>query len=486
MHLIKQFFQHVLFITISVLSVCNLAHAMERKFFASGLSAPHYAFAPPPPVRYIPAPQQNLKRPAFDNAPYEAPPKRVKADKNAKLESQINNLILLGIEGGEYFSDGECEVPAQKEIIIDDAEYKIIDSNTPESLRKPRCAQFESPSIHDNFNIGLFYSGVDCGLNPFNKNHCQKPIYKILSLFDGISCAQCAIHKLGINNYEYFASEIDSQAITITQKNYPKTIQIGDILNLTSENAPYDRPYLLVGGSPCQNLSSVGVRSGLKGEKSSLFYQFVLILKKTKPRYFLFENVASMSHDDKDEMTRALNEALGNGSKVQPIKINSSSFVPQTRRRYYWTNIPFNTKNLPPEDGLSTTAQDLLEKNVEENYYYKPNQIKRSFTKDGFNTKPESDLKIARPLKTKPYTGRATADNCYHMPFGKNGELRLRKLTPVEYERLQGLPDEYTAGISNTARYEAIGNSFTVPVIKWFLQYIFEANNSNADSMFLN
>ena len=133
---------------------------------------------------------------------------------------------------------------------------------------------------------------------------------KVLSLFDGISCARVALERAGVKVEKYYASEIDKYAIQISQKNYPDIIQMGDIKGVSSysnTNAlcdPFDmnnpewiKIDLLIGGSPCQDLSIAKAnRKGLDGERSGLFYEYVRILNEVKPKYFILENVASIYH----------------------------------------------------------------------------------------------------------------------------------------------------------------------------------------------
>lgn len=160
----------------------------------------------------------------------------------------------------------------------------------------------------------------------------------VLSLCDGISCFQIALEKAGIPVETYYASEIDKYAIQVTQRNYPNTIQLGDVtkIDFTKFIGKID---IIGAGTPCQDLSIAGKRAGLKGERSALFYKFVEALEIIKPKYFLFENVASMKQSDKDIITNLL--------KVEPIMINSSLVSAQDRKRLYWTNIPNVTQ---PED----------------------------------------------------------------------------------------------------------------------------------------
>src|SRR3990167_2785936 len=155
----------------------------------------------------------------------------------------------------------------------------------------------------------------------------------ILSLFDGISCARVALERTGIPVTKYYASEIDKNAIAVAMKNYPDTIQLGDVETITKDllasymgNVEID---LLVGGSPCQDLSIAQKnRKGLDGERSGLFWEYVRLLKEVKPKWFILENVASMSKEAKDIITKKLG--------VEPIMINAALVSAQNRKRLFW------------------------------------------------------------------------------------------------------------------------------------------------------
>ncbi len=188
-------------------------------------------------------------------------------------------------------------------------------------------------------------------------------IKTVLSLFDGMSCGQIALNNIGILPEKYFASEIDKYAIQITQKNFPNTIQLGDVNNYELwELIPdfsWDSIDLLIGGSPCQDLSIAKQdRKGLNGKRSGLFWRYVEILKKAKPKYFLLENVASMKNADRDKIS----EVLG----VEPILINSALVSAQQRKRYYWTNIPF----IPQPNDRHIFLKDIVEYQELQSDYY--------------------------------------------------------------------------------------------------------------------
>ncbi|MCK9616179.1 MAG: DNA cytosine methyltransferase, partial [Candidatus Omnitrophica bacterium] len=152
----------------------------------------------------------------------------------------------------------------------------------------------------------------------------------ILSLFDGMSCGQLALKRIGIIPDNYFASEIKTDGISVTMSNFPNTKQVGDVTKLDGKSL--GKIDLLIGGSPCQDLSiAMYNRTGLAGIKSKLFYEYVRLLKETNPTYFLLENVGLMSEADKAVIT----EIMG----VEPIAINSLLISAQLRNRLYWTNL---------------------------------------------------------------------------------------------------------------------------------------------------
>ena len=273
-------------------------------------------------------------------------------------------------------------------------------------------------------------------------------IGNVLSLFDGMSCGQIALERAGIKVSNYFASEIDSYAIKITQKNFPNTIQLGDVTQVSGSNLP--KIDLLIGGSPCQSFSTMGLyretmgdKSGFDG-KSGLFWEYVRILNEVKPKYFLLENVVM-----KKEWQDIISEALG----VEPIKINSSLLSHQRRNRLYWTNIP---DVLQPSD-LGLDFRSIIEENVDEKYYLTDIAIKRVREKQGFNLVSQK----AKCLFATYYKNNSNS---------REGQIvetnnRLRRLTPNECEILQTIPLDYTKGVSDTQRYKMLGNGWTVDVI---------------------
>jgi DNA-cytosine methyltransferase len=173
----------------------------------------------------------------------------------------------------------------------------------------------------------------------------------VLSLFDGMSCGQIALNKLGVKYDKYFACEIDKYAMQVTQHNFPDTIQLGDVQFVTKETFGNHKIDLVVGGSPCQGFSFAGKMLNFDDARSKLFFEYVRLVKELKPKYFLLENVKM-----KKESQDIISEYMG----VEPIEINSSLVSAQTRKRLYWTNIP-NVRQ-PEDKGI--VLKDIIEQGM--------------------------------------------------------------------------------------------------------------------------
>lgn len=271
----------------------------------------------------------------------------------------------------------------------------------------------------------------------------------VLSLFDGISCGRIALERAGIPVKQYFASEIDKHAIAVSKDNWRDIVQLGDVVNVTAESLP--NIDLLLAGSPCQGFSTNGSHQGLEHKQSKLFWEFIRLLKALKPKYFLLENV-SMKQEWRDIISREVG--------YEPLKINSSLVSAQSRPRLYWTNIP--GVSVPEDKGL--TIFDILEL-------------------------PAAPVQPMLTRARKAYCLTATHGNC----LGKDGlpipsEIihntkrhqrtciihndHWRMLTPVECERLQTVPDDYTACVNLRQRYRCLGNGWTVDVIAYLLSQL--------------
>jgi DNA (cytosine-5)-methyltransferase 3A len=267
----------------------------------------------------------------------------------------------------------------------------------------------------------------------------------VLSLFDGMSCGQIALNRAGIKYDKYFASEIDKYAIQVTQHNYPETIQIGDILDVKGSDLP--KIDIMFGGSPCQGFSFAGKRLNFEDPRSKLFFEFVRLKEELNPKYFLLENVKM-----KKEHEQVITEHMG----VEPIKINSNLVSAQSRERLYWTNIPGieqpEDKGILVKDIIDYTGEHktLPPKTIQAQLYYAKNY-------KATGKAPTLTRELAHGW------GKNITPKCYLEIKAVTGEDRL--FSPLECERLQTVPDNYSSVVSNTQRFNMLGNGWTVDVI---------------------
>jgi DNA (cytosine-5)-methyltransferase 3A len=305
----------------------------------------------------------------------------------------------------------------------------------------------------------------------FSSKQEAKKIGNVLSLFDGMSCGQIALNKLGIEYEGFYSSEIDKHAIKVTQHNFPNTIQIGDVTQLKGENLP--KIDLLIGGSPCQGFSFSGKGLNFEDPRSKLFFEFVRLIKETNPRYFLLENVKM-----KKEYEQVITEYLG----VEPIEINSSLVSAQNRVRLYWTNIP-NIQQ-PEDRGIGLT--DILEDDDKINpgairgrQLNKATILGRRLNEEGKREDYNMKIPITQCLEVR--ATNTNKSNCLTtvakdnvlttMPIGRHPDafkknLPFRYYTTKEYCRLQTVPDDYFDGVASDNQIrKMIGNGWTVDVI---------------------
>lgn len=283
----------------------------------------------------------------------------------------------------------------------------------------------------------------------------------VLGLFDGISCGQVALERAGIEHDQYYASEIDKNPIKVTQKNWPDTVQLGDITKWRDWDL--ENLDLIIGGSPCQGFSTTGRQLNFDDPRSKLFFEFLDIVNHYKPKYWLLENVV-MSDDVRD----AISAALG----VEPVFINSNLVSAQNRKRYYWTNIPDVV--IPADRGIKLS--DILES---DDYPNAANVVGRRLNADGVRKDYDKSVPITQCLQVRkdstkvPCLTTVSKDAVvsrlphgrYPDAYGSPVKDDWRDFTNLECERLQTLPDGYTEGIAETQRRRAIGNGWTVDVI---------------------
>lgn len=291
---------------------------------------------------------------------------------------------------------------------------------------------------------------------------------------------------------------------------------------------------MIIGGSPCQDLSRAKVDGkGLQWERSGLFFEFVRLLKEVKPKYFLLENVASMKNSDKEIITNTLKEIFPD---TECHLINSALVSAQNRKRYYWTNIPNivqpEDKNillqdvLQPDDEISenfilsdvasfratTNKRSRLVKEWEQKTWtilanqwkqstdmvsirvgqfnsggqwdrvYSPEGKSVSLSANGgwrwaktglyaIKQKPRG-FNVGKFFERKSPTLTSNSWEQNNHIADANEKVVIRKLTPIECERLQTLPDNYTEWISNTQRYKTIWNWWTVDIIAHIFSFI--------------
>ena len=340
----------------------------------------------------------------------------------------------------------------------------------------------------------------------------------VLSLFDGMSCWRLALERAWIPVASYYASEIDKYAIKVSESNRSDVIQVGDVREIRVKSdikakGIVRRPDgdtniyvgdtgldLLIGGSPCQWFSSAGKGLNFSDPRSKLFFEFVRILNEAKPRFFILENVKM-----KKEWQNIISEHLFG---VQPVEIDSALVSAQRRKRLYrvwkrnedWSYSQVAIKQ-PKDKGI--LLKDILEQEVDPKFYLSDKAIElmikylkpdyeitgksNTLTTElahtiGKNMSPKLVAETGVALYNRDhwrFRGSLHGDKSPTIRCQVNGNVLcltrdfLRRLTPIECERLQTLPDDYTAGVSNSQRYKMLGNGWTVDVIAHIFREMF-------------
>lgn len=274
----------------------------------------------------------------------------------------------------------------------------------------------------------------------------------VLSLFDGMSCGRVALERANIEVDNYYASEIDPHAIKVSSSNYTDIKHIGDVSLINTKGLP--KIDLLLGGSPCQGFSFAGKQLNFEDPRSKLFFEYVRLLKETKPKYFLLENV-----NMKKEFQDIISEHLG----VTPVDINSSLVSAQSRRRLYWTNIP-----VAPLNDKGIVLDDIIDHSFN-SYKVPTNYIKYTHPTLPLYCDPYNKSVIS----TKSTSLRTNTNNGNMWIKVKDG---YRNLTRTECELLQTIPVGYTNSVSEAQAKKMLGNGWTVDVIVHILKGINEDN----------
>lgn len=285
----------------------------------------------------------------------------------------------------------------------------------------------------------------------------------VLSLFDGISCGQIALERVGIEVENYFASEIDKHAIKVTQTNYPNTKQLGSVIDLKAKGLP--KIDLLIGGSPCQGFSIAGKKLNFDDYRSKLFFEFVRLKNELNPKYFLLENVRMT-----DDIADAIDELLG----VKRIYIDSRNFTGMIRKRYYWTNIPIGeipTKNVAIEDLLDNEPFDR-----DLNFFLDRTKYEPTTSYDGIITiNPRDNNGKQTWQRGRVYDVKGSCPTICASLFDLNitkDHKTWRKLTINECERLQGVPKDYTSIVSKNERGKQLGNGWNVDTVAFIFSFL--------------
>ena len=307
----------------------------------------------------------------------------------------------------------------------------------------------------------------------------------ILSLFDGISCGNYVLNKLGFRIDKYYSSEIDKYAIKISKKHYPNQIRLGDVRKWRGWSINWSSIDLILVGSPCQSFSIAGKQKGFEGASGLIEYFFDILehIKSLNPNVkFLLENVY-MKEIWKNKISQRLS--------VNPVALDSSFFSAQSRKRLYWCNFFIDTSKLKIN---SKTIKDILEDNAIA-YLTKAHCLT---THNNLSFKDSLEKKqrafVAKPIRVADINKGGQGQRIYSIQ-GKSvtltsngskgggqtgiykinlpdGDYIFRKLTPIECERLQGLPDNYTEGVSNNQRYKVLGNAWQCDTISFLLKQI--------------
>jgi len=328
---------------------------------------------------------------------------------------------------------------------------------------------------------------------------------RVLSLFDGISAGQVALQRAGIEVSTYYASEVDSYAIGITQKNFPNTTQLGDVRNL--DVSALGHIDLLIGGSPCFDVSVAGKQAGIKAKtlgeylelkaqghefvgQSFLFWEYVRIkrdLEALNPNLkFLLENVPM-----KPKFLEQFNETMG----IKPTPIDSKLVSAQSRQRLYWSNLGDRLPQ-PLDRGMAVAnildedaADKLIVRNT--NYYETSTRSSSGSIRIG-GISTQTDLTEVKAfgqgqrvysVEGKSVTlkanggGQGAKTGLYKIDL-PDGSFHIRRLSVTECERLQTFIEGYSSGVSDSQRYKCLGNSWTVDVIVHILKHLLEVNSN--------
>ena len=408
------------------------------------------------------------------------------------------------------------------------AEIKELIEHKLESTKK----NVESIIPDTNVLLNNFVNDTNNQLFTGNVNLNSNVKLKVGTLFSGIGAFEHALQRLNIEHEIAFACDIDEYVKKSYFENYNITEKqwFNDVTKFDASKYLNDNIDIVVGGSPCQSFSFVGKQKGLEDDRGNLIFEFIRVIKECNPKMFIFENVKGLTtHDSGKTFEYVISKFKELNYSIQYSILKATDYgIPQSRQRLFLIGINQTNSHIqinfpPPKIELTIKMQDLLEDNVNTQYYlqekgqlfavsdkniakkytqingsialcqkknqqfnwhgdfvfeyrdipekyYLSDKVKEYVLKSGtkgFKSNPEIDLDIARPiLSTVHKMHRAGIDN-YVTKYGK-----LRKLTPRECLRLMGFSDNFKIIVSDTRMYQQAGNSIVVNVLMEIIKNI--------------
>jgi DNA (cytosine-5)-methyltransferase 1 len=315
-----------------------------------------------------------------------------------------------------------------------------------------------------------------------------------LDLFSGIGGFPLGLLKAGFTFNNHYYSEIDKYAIRIYKRHFPIAMKLGDINGISSKQ--FERPDIITLGFPCQDMSIAGTREGFGGQRSSLFFRAIEIIDEVKPKYFIFENVKGLFSSNKGRDFEEVLQTISNiGYDGQWQLLNTKWVLPQNRERIYFIGYPrgnrrpeifpigegeFNTKNEKRNELIELTHNESDAKRV-----YSSDGIAKTLKAVGGGLGAKTGLYQVGVTKRNNEIIESDISNAvdanYHKGLDQHQQRTgvkinssIRRLTPMECERLQGFPDNWTEGISDTQRYKVIGNAVSVPIVELIMRRLYD------------
>lgn len=306
-----------------------------------------------------------------------------------------------------------------------------------------------------------------------------------LDLFSGIGGFHKGFQQAGYKVNSYF-SEIDKHAIAVYKNQFKDAEYVGSVVNLKGDELP--RINLVTFGSPCQDFSLAGKRKGMSGDRSSLVLEAIRLISECRPGVFIWENVKGTFSSNSGEDFAAILQAFTNigGYRLEWQLLNTSWFLPQNRERIYLVGYSTTTKR--NWRGVFPIGESSRKDSIIQGHNPRANTITTRYTGNangsfiGECKQPTQEIgdfrsdEGWRPRKDGncPTLAARAREDGSGQPLLK-GNYHIRRLTPIECERLQGFPDNHTEygnydgevkKMSNTQRYKQCGNAVTVDVVQ--------------------